>query len=140
MPHLTAKRIIQWHYLTLACSFNQSSYARALTCFAKYAQFLLIRCIMASRLTALAQKTFLSNRCNQGSILGKDQASSKTACGGCVRTVLGVKQPFIGFEWPMKPQCVVKACRHDGLFEYCAAVRDEGRIKEHQVRRMASTH
>src|SRR5262249_1463581 len=38
--------------------------------------------------------------------------------------------------WSMKPQCVIKARRHQLLIEHRASVRDQGGIEEHQVRRV----
>ena len=53
-----------------------------------------------------------------------------------VGAVLRIEQPFVGAERTVKPERVVEARRHDGLFEHGAAVRDQRRIEQHHVGRI----
>src|SRR5262249_22911419 len=99
---------------------------------AKPAQFFII----AANSGAFSQQSLLSDRRHQCSGPPKDQTSRKTSRAFCTGAILCVEQPFVRPEWSMKPQCVIKACCHEGLFEHRASVRHQGGIEQHQVRRV----
>ena len=52
---------------------------------------------------------------------------------GC-RAVLDVEQPVIGPEWPMKPDRVVEARQHQTRVEHEAAMGDQRRIEQGEIR------
>src|SRR5712692_9387391 len=85
----------------------------------------------------LPQQSLLRDRSHQRPVPRKDQAARKAARARKVGTVLGVQQPLVGAERPVKPERVIEARRHDGLVEHAAAVRDQRGIEQHHVGRVS---
>src|SRR5689334_19188598 len=88
----------------------------------------------STSLVALTNETFLRDRSDQRAIARKNETARKTACAACARAVLCVEEPFVGSEWTMEPQRVIKARRLDRALEHRAAMRDQGRVKQRHVR------
>src|SRR5205814_5852462 len=70
----------------------------------------------------LAQRALLSHRGYQRAVLSEDHAAGEPAAALRARRVLGIQQPFVGTEWPVKPHRVIEARRHHPLVEQGAAV------------------
>src|SRR3954449_5534416 len=52
----------------------------------------------------LAQRAFLSHRGYQRAVLREDHAARQPAAALGARRVLGIQQPFVGTEWPVRSE------------------------------------
>ena len=59
-----------------------------------------------------AQRAFLRDGSHQRAVLFEDQAAGQAAAALRARRILGVKQPFVGAERPVKPHRVIEARGH----------------------------
>ncbi len=84
----------------------------------------------------LAQQALLRDGSHQCAVARKDQPAGETARAVEIGAVLGIEQPIIGAERPMKPERVVEARRHDVLLEHRASVGDQRGIEQHHVGRI----
>src|SRR5436190_24197100 len=83
---------------------------------------------------AFPQQPLLSHRSNQRPVAREDKTTREAARAREVGTVLTIEQPVVSAKRSMKPQRMIEARGHDGLFEHRTAVRDQRRIEQHHVR------
>src|SRR4030095_6549685 len=68
------------------------------------------------------------------SVTGKQHAATKRAASYGDRAVLDIKQPFVGAEFPVEPKRMVEARKHQPGIEHEAAMGNQRRIQEREVR------
>src|SRR4051794_33474160 len=83
---------------------------------------------------ALPQRAFLRDRSHESTVLLEDHPASKPPSSQGARRVLGVEQPFVRAEGPVKPHRVVQAGRHHPLVEQGAPVTGHSRVEQREVR------
>ena len=75
--------------------------------------------------------------CRRGyklSVTGEQHAAAKRASTAGDRAVLGIKQPFVGAKFPVEPKRMVEARKHQLGVEHKAAMGNQRRIQEREVR------
>ena len=89
---------------------------------------------------ALPDQPFLGRRGHKLAGPRKQRAAAEGASAPRGWAVLGVQQPVIGPETSMKPDGMVEACEHQPGIEDEAAVSDQRRVEQREVRGIGQHH
>src|SRR6185437_9554074 len=87
-------------------------------------------------LLAFADRAFLRDRGHQRAVGFENHAAGEAAPALRARRILGVEQPLVGAERPMKPHRMIEARRHHPLVEQRAAVTRHDGIEQREIRRI----